>query len=197
MLRVDGNMLWTLSSARELLAGIEPFNIRNFEDPVVSFWKIEKLRKNTSILFSTHTPDLGLAVCLGVPDTFVLNLTALGVIGRTLNFIAACEQMGKGFWFYNGDTGFATSAYLQVAAAIRHICEPSQSLFRFMIEDIIEGGPFNAKNNTVKVPEGPGLCIALSHENMKRCHDRFKENGPMDQYHNPNNPKACLRVPFG
>ncbi|MCG8634982.1 MAG: mandelate racemase/muconate lactonizing enzyme family protein [Desulfobacterales bacterium] len=197
MIRLDGNMAWTLASARELVAGLAPFNIRNFEDPVGSFRDMEKLRQHTSIPFSTHTPDLGSAVRMGVPDTFVLNLTALGGISRTLKFIAACEQTGIDFWFYSGDTGLATAAYLQVSAATRHIIEPNQSLFRFMTCDVIQEGPFTCKNNLVSVPEGPGLGVTLDRENMAQCARRFKDEGPMDQYYNPLNPDVYARVPLG
>lgn len=197
MIRLDGNMAWTLPSAQQLLAGIEPLNIRNFEDPVPTFWEMEKLRKHSAIPFSTHTPDLALATRIGVPDTFVLNLTALGGISRTLRFIAACEHMGIGFWFYSGDTGLATTAYMHVTAAVRHICEPHQSLFRFMTEDVIEEGPYNVVNNTVPVPEGPGLGVTLSREAMERCHRRFVEQGPMDQYRDPEHTGRYLRVPLG
>src|SRR5262249_55452134 len=37
MLRLDANMGWSLSSARHILREIEPFNIRNYEDPVATF----------------------------------------------------------------------------------------------------------------------------------------------------------------
>jgi len=197
MIRLDGNMAWTLSSARELVAGIEKYNIRNFEDPVPDFWGMEKLRRSTAIPFSTHNPDLALAIRLGAPDNFVLNLTALGGISRTLKFVAACEQMGIGFWFYSGDTGIATSAYLQVSAATRHIREPHQWLFRFMTDDVIAGERFNAQNNLVSVPEGPGLGVELDQKALKRCADRFKEHGPMDQYFNTQKPGTYLRVPLG
>ena len=197
MIRLDGNMAWTLSSARELTAGIEQYNIRNFEDPVPDFWSMEKLRKSTSIPFSTHNPDLPLAARIGVPDNFVLNLTALGGISRTLKFVHACEHMGLGFWFYSGDTGVATSAYLQVTAAVRHIREPHQWLFRFMTDDVIDREPYNAQNNLVPVPVGPGLGVSLDRKALKRCADRFKEVGPMDQYYNTKRPGTYLRVPLG
>lgn len=197
MIRLDGNMAWTMASARELLAGLAPLNIRNFEDPVGSFRDMAKLRGHSGIPFSTHTPDLGLAVLLGVPDTFVLNLTALGGIRRTLKFIAACEQMGIDFWFYSGDTGVATAAYLQVSAATRHIREPHQSLFRFMTGDVIQGGPFNCTGNLVSVPQGPGLGVFLDREGMDRFARKYREEGPMDQYYNPVNPGCYARVPLG
>jgi glucarate dehydratase len=196
MIRLDGNMAWSLSSARELVKGLEPYNIRNFEDPVATFWEMEKLRKHTDIPFSTHAPNLPLAVRLGVPDSFVLNLTAIGGISRTMKFIGACEAMGVDFWLYSGDTGVATSAYLHVSAASRHLHEPSQSLCRFQPEDVIEGGPYSIENNTIKVPEGPGLGVSLDRAAMKICHERFLSEGPMDQYYNAKQPGTYVRLPL-
>src|SRR5439155_2534514 len=37
MLRLDANMGWSLSTARRILREIEPYNIRNYEDPVATF----------------------------------------------------------------------------------------------------------------------------------------------------------------
>ncbi|MDO8685422.1 MAG: enolase C-terminal domain-like protein, partial [Clostridiales bacterium] len=126
---------------------------------------------------------------------FVLNMTVLGGISRTLKFIAACEQMGNGFWCYSGETGVGSAAYLHVVAATRHIHEPSQSLFRFQIDDVIEDGPFKPKNNVLRVPEGPGLGVTLSKTGLKRCHERFLKEGPYDQYYNPDQPGMYIRVP--
>lgn len=196
LIRVDGNMAWSVTSARRLLADLEPYNIRNFEDPVATYFEMEKLRRHSAIPFSSHFPDLNLAVRLGVPDTFVVNMTVLGGIARTLKFIAACEQMGHGYWCYSGDAGVASAAYLHVVAATRHIHEPSQSLFRYQADDVIEEGPFKPKNNVVPVPEGPGLGVTLSKKALKRCHERFLKEGPSDSYHNLKHPGTYLRLPL-
>jgi glucarate dehydratase len=196
MLRLDGNMAWSLSSARELLAGIEEYNIRNFEDPIGSFWDMKKLRLHSAIPFSTHSPDIALAVRLGVPDAFVLNMTALGGIRRTVGFANACELMGHDIWCYSGDTGLGSAAYLHVKSAVRHMHEPSQSLFRFMEFDVIAEGPFCPKDSMLDVPEGPGLGVTVVEENVQRGHELFVNDGPMDQYFNFNNPKQYIRVPL-
>jgi glucarate dehydratase len=196
MIRIDGNMAWSLSSARELVKGLEPYNIRNFEDPVDSFWEMKKLRQHTSIPFSTHNPDLRLAVELGVPDSFVLNMTVMGGIRQTISFINACEHMGHNVWCYSGDTGIGTASYLHVKAALRHMHEPSQSLFRFMEFEIVEEGPFDPVDNMLDVPEGPGLGMTLIEKNVAHGHNLFKENGPMNQYFNPANPKEYIRLPL-
>lgn len=196
MLRVDGNMAWSLTTARRLLADLEPYNIRNFEDPVANYFEMEKLRQHTRIPFSTHGPDLKLAARLGVPDAFVMNLSVWGGITRTLKLIAACEEMGVDFWFYSGETGVASAGYLHVYAATHHLREPSQSLFRFQTDDVIEEGPFKPKNNLISVPEGPGLGVTLSQSAMKRCHERFLREGAYDQYHNPKIPGIFVRLPL-
>ena len=52
-----------------------------------------------------------------------------------------------------------------------------QTLFRWYADDVIEGGPFVMKDGVVKVPEGPGLGVTLDPVALKRCHERFLEEG--------------------
>lgn len=196
MIRLDANMGLSLSAARHVLAGVEEYWVDNVEDPVATFYEMAKLRQHSRIPFSSHVPDLRLAVQLGVPDGFVLNLTQLGGIARTLEFVAACEEMGVDFWCYSGDTGIASAAYLHVVAATRHIHRPSQSLFRWQTDDVIERGPFKPEDNVVPVPEGPGLGVTLSSTGLDRCHRRFVEEGPYDEFHDPSHPGEYTRLPL-
>lgn len=194
-IRLDGNMGFSVWAARQVLRGIEPYNLDNFEDPVASFHEMATLRRHSAVPFSSHVPDLRLAVQLGVPDSIVLNMTQLGGISRTLRFIAACEAMGVGFWCYSGDSGVASAAYLHVIAATRHIDQPSQSLFRWQVDDVIEEGPFCPHKNMVSVPERPGLGVTLSPSGLKRCHQRFLDEGPCDEFFDPACPGWYGRLP--
>lgn len=196
MLRLDSNMQWSLSSARRILREIEPYNIRNYEDPVATFEELRALRQHSSIPFSSHVPDIRRAVALGVPDSFVTNFAVLGGIGRAVRFIGACEAMGVGFWCYSGDTGICTAAYLHVSAAMGWIHEPSQSLLRWQIGDVIQGGPFKPRNNLVPVPEGPGLGVELDRAALAHWHNHYREHGPMDHYANPGQPGVYRRLPL-
>jgi glucarate dehydratase len=116
-LRIDANMGWSLATAREALRRMAPYNLRNVEDPVYPLQEMVKLRTNSDTPFSSHTADLRLIVQLGTPDTVVQNIAALGGIRPTTSFIAACAAMGVGFWFYSGDTGIGTAAYLHLTAS--------------------------------------------------------------------------------
>lgn len=195
-IKLDSNMQWSLTTARWVLREIEPFNIRNYEDPVATFEEMAALRQHSRIPFSTHIPDLRRAVALGAPDYFVCNFAALGGLSRTLKFVAACEAMGKGFWCYSNDLGIMTSAYLHVVAATPWITEASQSLFAWQVGDVIKDGPFRQTDNMVRVPEGHGLGVELDPAAMKRWSGHFAEHGPMGHFSDPNNPGRYRRLPL-
>jgi glucarate dehydratase len=181
-LRLDANMGWAPETARRALELLEPFGIANLEEPVGSFADMADLRRGTTIPFSAHTPDVEEAAQLGAPDTMVVGLGPFGGIGGTLRFIAACERVGVGFWFYSGDFGIATAAYLQIAAATPHVKGPSQSLLRWTTDDVIVGGPFSPEAGVVDVPAGPGLGVELDEVALRRCVERYAREGAYDFY---------------
>jgi glucarate dehydratase len=196
MIRLDSNMQWSLTTARHILREIEPYNIRNYEDPVATFEEMAALRQHSTIPFSSHVPDIRRAVALGVPDTIVTNFAVLGGINRAIRFIGACEAMGVGFWCYSGDAGICTASYLHVTAAMPWIIEPSQSLLRWQIADVIQGGPLKPKDNVVPVPEGPGLGVELDRDALEHWHQHYVDNGPMDHFYDPQKPGYYRRLPL-
>lgn len=183
-LRLDANYAWPLNTARRALARLEPYNIANIEDPASTFFDMAKLRQHSAIPFSSHRPDLRLAVELGVPDTFVLNVTALGGLRETLKFIAACEALGVGFWFYSGETAVGTAAYMQLAAALPYLSQPGQSLLRWYDDDVT-AALIQPRANRVPIPDGPGLGVTLDPVALKRCKDRFDREGVISQLGDP------------
>ena len=177
ILRLDANGGFTVSTALEMWARISPYRIRNFEDPVDTFEEMRRLRPLIPCAFSTHNPDLRRGVTLGVPDNFVCNIVELGGIRRTVEFVAACEMMGIGFWFHSQEAAVASAAYLQLSAALEPIREPSQTLFRWLADDVISE-LFVPRGGVVSVPTGSGLGIDLDRKSFDRCHRRFLDEGP-------------------
>jgi glucarate dehydratase len=196
MLRIDSNMAYSLTEARRIAQAIEPYGIRNWEDPVAVPEELVQLRRHTTIPFSVHNIDLRRFAALGVPDAVCTDVNIHGGIGRTLKFIGACEQMGIDFWLYSGDSGIASAAYLHLAAACQWIREPSQSLFRMQPVDVIEEGPFCPRNNVVDVPTGPGLGVTLSKSGLAHCHRLFVDDGAYDKFHDPDRPGVFRRLPL-
>lgn len=181
-LRLDANMGWALDTAREALAHLEPYAVANVEEPVGSFAEMAELRRETEIPFSSHIPDVELAAELGAPDALVVGLGFCGGIAGTRRLIADCERAGIGFWFYSGDLGITTAAYLHVAASTPYLERASQSLLRWTTEDVVVGGPFSPEDGYVAVPNGPGLGVELDEKALARCVERYSEEGEYDFY---------------
>jgi glucarate dehydratase len=179
-LRLDANNSWPLNTARKALARLETYEIANIEDPTLTFHDMAKLRQHSAIPFSSHLPNLRLAVDLGVPDTFVLNVMALGGLRETMKFISACELMGVGFWFYSGESAVGTAAYMQLAAALPYLSQPGQSLLRWYADDVVVE-LIQPHANTVPIPDGPGLGITVDPEALKRCEERYERDGVISQ----------------
>jgi glucarate dehydratase len=177
MLKVDANGGWTVQTARHAIARMDDYDIHYYEEPVETYEEMALLRPFTRASFSTHIMDLPRAVELKCPDTMVTNLVEMGGIARTIAFIRACEQFNIGFRFHSGETSVASAAYLQVSAAMEHIREPSQTLFRWYGDDVCNEGTPVPKNGVVPVPTGLGLGVTLDPKAMKRCHERYLEEG--------------------
>ena len=188
-LRLDANTGWTLATAREALELLQPFHIDCVEEPVARFEELAELRRSSATRFSAHVPDLLRARALGVPDAFVLNLAACGGIVGTRRFVAACASAGVDFWFYSGDLGIATAAYLHVAAVTPHIARPSQSLLRWYADDVIAQGPFSPYGGRLRVPDGPGLGVDLDPAALRRATVRYARDGAYRIYHDPPRPR--------
>ena len=122
------------------------------------------------------------AAALGAPDTLVTGLGFFGGIAGTRRFIDACEREGVGFWFYSGDFGIATAAYLHIAAATPYVERPSQSLLRWTTDDVIADGPFSPESGVVDVPRGHGLGVELDETSLARCVERYAREGAYDFY---------------
>lgn len=188
MIRLDANMGWSISAARHALIHLAEYDIRSVEDPVRSVADMRSLRALSPISLSSHDPNLVAASAWGVPDAIVVNLSVLGGIRRTVSFVNACEQIGIDVWFFSPDTGVANSAYLQVAAALEWLSEPSQTLLRWHQDDVIVGGPLQPRESKLPVPEGFGIAVELDPAAVQRCHGHFREHGPFDPYGHPSRP---------
>lgn len=177
MLKLDANYGWSLATAREALRRLDPYVIHYYEDPVETFEEMVQLRPHTRASFSSHVIDLEKTVRLRAPDTIVTNVNEHGGIRRTVEFIRACETLAVGFRFHSGESSVGSAAYLHISAAMEHVREPSQTLFRWYADDVVAEGTFVPKKGVVKVPDGPGLGVTLDKKALKRCHERFKNEG--------------------
>ena len=180
LLRLDANGAYTVPTARRVVAELADLGIGWLEDPCRSLDETARLRAGGSaVSFSTHEPDLVRAARTGVPDAFCLDLSELGGIRRTQDFLRACEALGIDFWCYSGDAGIMTAAYLHLTAAERSMIRPHQSLFRFTADVVVEQGHYAPRAGVLAVPREPGLGVSIDRAALRRLHERYRAEGPM------------------
>ena len=69
-------------------------------------------------------------------------------------------------------------------------------MFRMQPVGITNEGSFRPNNNTVRVPESPGLGVTLARDMLTRLHQHYVENEPMNKYHDPAVPGTCRCLPL-
>jgi glucarate dehydratase len=181
-IRLDANMSWDIATANAAIRSYAELGVTWIEEPVLTQAELARLGPGGPISFSSHQLDLPAAARDGVPHAFVVMTHYLGGIRRTVDFVRACALFGIQVWFRAPGTGVATAAELQIAAALSPIDQPSQSLGHWVVEDIVEQGPFQASDGVISVPGGPGLGVTLDRAAVNRCAERASAAPMSDPY---------------
>ncbi len=180
VVRLDANGAYTVPTARQVVRRLADLGVGWLEDPSRTLAETVRLRADGApVSFSTHEADLQRAARTGVPDGFCLDITEMGGVRRTQDFLRACAALGIDFWCYSGDAGIMTAAYLHLTAAEPSMIRPHQSLFRFTGDVVVAQGHWSPRGGLLPVPEGPGLGVDLDPAALQRMHERFRREGSM------------------
>ena len=180
VLRLDANGAYTVPTARQVVRRMADLGIGWLEDPCRTLDETARLRADgAAVSFSTHEPDLARAARTGVPDGICVDVSEMGGLRRTQDFLRACAALGIDFWCYSGDSGIMTAAYLHLTASEPSMIRPHQSLFRFTADVVIEQGHYAPKGGVLEVTEQPGLGISLDRSALRRMNERYRTEGAM------------------
>lgn len=159
---VDANMAWDLDAARRFVAGARPARLGNLEEPVADLGEMAALARESGVPVSTHCffldairahPDIG-----GI----VVEPHALGGIAPMRDFVAQVAALGRRVWFRSvWELGISWAAMCHMGVAFPELSRPSQSLFNWIGDDLVEGDGWSVREGGVAVPERPGLGVAL------------------------------------
>jgi glucarate dehydratase len=179
LLRMDANGRYLVSTARRVVARLADLGVGWLEDPCRTLDETAMIGRGWPVAFSTHEPDFARAARAGVPDGFCLDVAELGGIRRTQDFLRACALLGIDFWFYSGDAGVMTAAYLHLTAAEPSLIRPHQALFRFTADVAVAEGHYRPRQGMLPVPSGPGLGVTLDASAVARLAERHRSEGPL------------------
>ena len=75
------------------------------------------------------------------------------------------------------ELGVAEAAFLHVIASTPNFILANQCMYDWYDDDYIQGGKLPFEGPCLRVPEGPGLGVALDQEKMRHYHECYKEKG--------------------
>ncbi|PPL02800.1 enolase C-terminal domain-like protein [Parapedobacter indicus] len=182
-LRIDPNGVWSVPTAVKIGHRLEPLGIEYFEDPS---WGLEgnaAVRKQVRIPIATNMypakfDDLGPAIRLGAVDIVLTDIHYWEGPRGVKDLAAVCHTFNLGVAMHSGaEFGIELAAMLHTASTIPAMTFAGDAHYHYLTDDIIEGGPFQYTDGSIRVPEGPGLGVALDEDKMKRYERYYEENG--------------------
>ena len=91
---------------------------------------------------------------------------------------AVCRTFGLGVAMHSGaEFGVELAAMLHTASTIPPMHAAGDAHYHYLEDDIIEGGKLPYVDGAIRVPDGPGLGVALDEEKMARYQRYYEEHG--------------------
>jgi muconate cycloisomerase len=182
-LRVDYNQAYSPDDAVRAIAAIAPYGIDCAEQPVRADDWLGMARVQRAVT----VPVMAHEGCFSFTDfTVLLELGAVGILGvnterpggitQALRAIDYAARRGLGTVLHNQPLGIASAAQVHLGAARAAVLGHAMELFgHVMLEDDLIEEPLDYAGGRVRVPEGPGLGVALDLAAL----DRYATAGPV------------------
>ena len=175
-LRVDYNQAYTPDQAIRAIEAIAPFRIDCAEQPVrADDWLgMARVQRAVGVPLMAHEG------CFSLTDAIALiELDAVRVLGvnterpggitQALRAIDYAARRGLGTVLHNQPLGIASAAQIHLGAARADVLGHAMELFgHVMLEDDLIVEPLDYSGGRVRVPEGPGLGVALDESALDR-----------------------------
>jgi muconate cycloisomerase len=175
-LRVDYNQAYTAGEAVRAIEAIAPFGIDCAEQPVraADWLAMAEVQRAVSVPLMAHegcfsVTDFIALLELGAVRVLGVNSERPGGITEALRAIDYAAARGIGTILHNQPLGIASAAQVHIGAARAAALGHAMELFgHVMFEDDCIVEPLDYAGGRVRVPEGPGLGVALDEAALDR-----------------------------
>jgi glucarate dehydratase len=111
-------------------------------------------------------------------DVILLDTTFWGGIRPCLKAAGVCETFQLGVAVHSsGELGIQLATMLHLGAAIPNLTFSADAHYHHLEDDIVEGGKFEYRDGSIRVPEVPGLGVRLDREKLELYKELYKELG--------------------
>ncbi len=200
-LRYDPNSALSLADAIDFGRAIEDLRNDYYEDPVWGMPQLARLKEFVSIPTATNTvivnfEQLAANVEMRAVDVVLLDTTFWGGIRPCIKAAGVCETMGIGVAVHSsGELGIQLATMLHLGAVLPNLGYAADAHYHHLTDDVIAGGKIAYTNGAIRVPDGPGLGVALDREKLARYHELYRELGGYAYDRDPGRPGWYPLVP--
>ena len=159
------------------------------------------MREQVAIPLATNTvvvnfEQLATNVLDPAVDVVLLDTTFWGGIRPCIRAAAVCETFQLGVAVHSsGELGIQLATMLHLGAALPNLTFAADAHYHHLVDDVIEGGRFAYEGGAIRVPDGPGLGIALDRDRLAHYAELFEELGGYHYDRDPGRPGWFALVP--
>ncbi len=199
--RYDPNSALSLADAIDFGRGIEDLANDYFEDPVWGMPQLARLKEFVAIPTATNTvvvnfEQLAANVAMRAVDVILLDTTFWGGIRPCVKAAGVCETMGLGVAVHSsGELGIQLATMLHLGAVLPNLGYAADAHYHHLTDDVIAGGRMKYERGALRVPDGPGLGVALDRDKLREYHELYRELGGYPYDRDPGRPGWYPLVP--
>lgn len=181
--RIDPNAAWSVEESIRIAHAIEDLPNDYFEDPCYGLDAMRRLKSRIRIPTATNTvvvnfEQLAANIRTDAIDVILLDTTFWGGLRQAWKAGIVCEKMHLGVAVHSsGELGIQLATMLHLGASLPNLSFAADAHYHHLSDDIIEGGKMKYVNGTIKVPEGPGLGVALDKDRIQKYNEYYLEHG--------------------
>ena len=182
-LRIDPNGVWSVATAVKAGKRMEHLEPQYFEDPSWGLEGMRAVKQQVRIPLATNMypnkfDDLGPAIHLNSIDIILTDLHYWEGPRGVKDLTAVCRTFNLGVAMHSGaEFGIELAAMLHTASTIPEMTMPGDAHYHYLLDDIIAGGKMKYENGAIRVPDGPGLGVALDEEKMEKYERYYEKHG--------------------
>ena len=199
--RFDPNASWSTEQAIWFGQQIEDIRNDYFEDPVFGLHAMRRTREKVRMPLATNTvvvnfEQLAANVLNTAVDVILLDTTFWGGIRPCVKAAGVCETFQLGVAVHSsGELGIQLATMLHLGAVIPNLTFAADAHYHHLTDDIIEGGRMRYDGGKIKVPNGPGLGVALNRDKVAEYNELYKRLGGYPYDKDPLRPDWTPVVP--
>ncbi|HYZ99460.1 MAG TPA: mandelate racemase/muconate lactonizing enzyme family protein [Acidimicrobiales bacterium] len=192
-LRIDANEAWSPAATLRIVRQLERFDLEFVEQPTSARNLAEMAyvrgRLSVPVLANEATwtrEDVLAVVQAGAADAVSLDNQMDGGLLNMKRAAGIAEAAGVSAVKHSlGELAIATTAAAHVLASTPNFLHANQSYAALLADDVTPGGALSYERGRLRVPDGPGIGVALDRDRLAAHAERYRTEGAAAGFHDP------------